>query len=655
MIPEPDGSDAEVLPHMKRSGVLAIALLTAFVSPAVTRGRTANGPAAQPPARPAAGTIQVSVDATEASRDLFHTRLVIPATAGPMTLLYPQWIPGEHGPTGPIMQMAGLTFTAGGRTLAWTRDTSDNFTFHLDVPAGVSSIEAAFDYLSPSTTAGFTAAAGASQSLAVVSWNTVVLYPAGYPSDDLTFASSLTIPSGWKFGTALPVARQSGDSITFSPVSLTTLVDSPVLAGRHFRVIPIGGGGDLPPHEIDVAAESDGELEMPATMTEAYKRLVLEANALFGAHHYTKYHFLVTLSDQVSHFGLEHHESSDDRTSERALLDDDRRLQFSGLLPHEFVHSWNGKYRRPAGLATGDYQKPMQDDLLWVYEGLTEYLGYILTARTGLQTPDQFRDDVASVASGLDNRSGRTWRPNQDTATMAAQLYNAPGEWSNYRRGVDFYDEGVLLWLDVDTTIRRLTNGGKSIEDFVRAFHGPPSTGPMLKPYTFDDVVMALEHVAPNDWRAFLRERLDSTSPHANLAGIEAGGWNLIYNDTPNLLQKAGESTNHGLNLTASGGLVLNEEGRIGDIVKRSPADVAGLSPGMIVIAVNGRKYSADVMREALERAKSDSQPLSLIVQHGEYFITASLDYHGGVRYPHLEREASKPDVLGTIMAPLVK
>jgi predicted metalloprotease with PDZ domain len=630
---------------------LLLLALPALAAPPQRRTRPEPAPAAAA-AKPPVGPIAVDVDASEVTRDIFHTRLLIPASPGPLTLLYPQWIPGEHGPTGPILQMAGLKITAGGQTIPWRRDNLDNYTVHVDVPAGATAVEVTFDYLSPSNTSGFTAAASASENVAVVSWNTVVLYPAGYGSDELTYTASLKLPAGWKYGTALPVASPSGETIGFSPVSLTTLVDSPVLAGRHFRVVPIGGG-DVPPHEIDIAAESEAELEMSPEMTDSFKRLVTEGQALFGAHHYMKYHFLVTLSDQVSHFGLEHHESSDDRTSERALLDDDKRLQFAGLLPHEFVHSWNGKYRRPADLATPDYQKPMQDDLLWVYEGLTEYLGYVLTIRTGLQKPDEFRDDVAHVAAVLDTKSGRTWRPIQDTATMAAQLYTAPGEWSNYRRSVDFYDEGVLLWLDVDTTIRKQTNGAKSIEDFVRLFHGPPSTAPMVKPYTFDDVVAALNQVTPYDWRAFLRQRLDTTDPHANFGGIESGGWRVVYTEAPNLIEKANESVGKALDLTFSGGLVIGEDGRVGDVVKRSAADRAGLSPGMTIIAVNGRKYSHDAMREVVSAAKGGTKPIDLIVQNGEYIRTTSLDYHDGLRFPHLERDSSKPDVLGAIMKPL--
>lgn len=607
-----------------------------------------------PAQRRAVGPITVAVDATEAYRGIFHTKLTIPAKPGPLTLLYPQWLPGEHGPTGPILQMAGLKITSNGATLPWTRDTRDNFTFHVDVPDRAASVDVTFDYLSPTTTSGFTATASTTESLAILSWNTVVLYPAGFDSDDLTFASSVRLPAGWKYATSLDVASAAGDSVSFKPASLTTLVDAPLLTGRYFRVVGIGGNG-LPPHEIDMAGESEAALALSAEKADAYRRLVAETHALFGAHHFAKYHFLVTLSDEVSHFGLEHHESSDDRTAERALIDDNRWTQFAGLLPHEFVHSWNGKYRRPAGLATGGFQKPMQDDMLWIYEGLTEYLGYVLTARSGLQSAEASRDAFALVAGALDTTSGRSWRPNQDTATMAAQLYNAPGEWSNYRRGVDFYSEGVLLWLDVDVTIRTKTNGAKSIEDFVRLFHGAPSTGPMVKPYTFDDVVSALKQVTPNDWRAFLRERLDSVNPRANLAGFENGGWRVVYTDAPNVVGKASEEIGKSLDLTYSGGLTINDEGRIGDIVKGAAADRAGLAPNMTIVAVNGRKYSEDVMREALAAAKGGSAPIQLIVQNGEYFRTTALDYHDGLRYPHLERDSAKPDLFGKILEPLVK
>jgi predicted metalloprotease with PDZ domain len=401
-------------------------------------------------------------------------------------------------------------------------------------------------------------------------------------------------------------------------------------------------------------ADSAIALQADAEKVTAFQHLVEEANALFGAHHYRDYHFLVTLSDHVSNFGLEHHESSDDRDGERSLIDADEWRGFAGLLPHEFVHSWNGKYRRPAGLATRDYQQPMQDDLLWVYEGLTEYLGYVLTVRSGLETFDEFRDDLAHVAAWLDCKGGRAWRPLQDTASAASLLYPAPGEWANWRRGADFYDEGVLLWLDVDTLMREESHGAKSIEDFVRAFHGAPTSGPLVKPYTFDDVVAALDAIVPHDWRAFFRQRLDATDPHAPVGGLARAGWRLGWSETPNSAEHAGEAKNKGFSLVYSLGLEVNEEGAITDVVAGGPAQKAGLSPGMKLVAVGGRRCTRERIEDALTEAKGAARPIDFLVENGDFFTSCRVDYRGGLRYPHLERDAAKPDLLLQIMQPLV-
>ena len=403
-------------------------------------------------------------------------------------------------------------------------------------------------------------------------------------------------------------------------------------------------------------AVADGEAALQASDAKiaAYRRLVAEANELFGAHHYRDYRFLVTLSDRVSSFGLEHHESSDDRDAERSFLDADAWRGFAGLLPHEYVHSWNGKYRRPAGLATRDYQQPMKDDLLWVYEGLTEYLGCLLTVRSGLQSPDEFRDDLAHVAAALGARGGRAWRPLQDTASAASLLYPAPDEWANRRRGVDFYDEGVLLWLEVDTLMRGESRGAKSIEDFVRAFHGAPTTGPMVKSYTFDDVVAALAAIVPYDWRAHLRSRLDSTDSQAPLGGVEASGWRLAWSETPNGTEHAAEAKGKGFALTYSLGLAFGDDGAIADVVAGSPADKAGLCPGMKIVAVAGRRTTRERLNEALADAKGSGRPIELLVENGDYFTPCRIDYRGGARHPHLERDAGRPDLLAQIISPLV-
>jgi predicted metalloprotease with PDZ domain len=448
------------------------------------------------------------------------------------------------------------------------------------------------------------------------------------------------------------VAQRSGSNIEFAPVALNTLVDSPVLAGAYFRVIPLTRD-ETPQHEIDMAADSEAALAMSEDDIEHYQHLVAETGALFGSRHYRDYHFLLSLSDDVTHFGLEHHESSDDRVPERTLLDEGLHLYEADLLSHEFVHSWNGKYRRPADLATPDYQQPMKDDLLWVYEGLTQYLGDILAARSGLFTPEQFRENAAYIAATLNHRAGREWRSLQDTADSASILYDAPDEWTAWRRSTDFYDEGELLWLEADTLIRQQTRGRRSLNDFCRSFFGGPGGELALKTYTFDDLISALNEVAPYDWKGFFTERLNSHSPHAPLGGIEQGGWRLTYSDDPNPSQTAAEQARRILDLSFSLGLVLDEDGTVRDVIPGTAAAKAGLGPGMKIAAVSDRQWSIELMREAIRRTKSNTKPLKLLVANGEYYKTYSLDYHGGIRYPHLERDPGHSDLLSEIIRPL--
>ena len=475
--------------------------------------------------------ISIFVDATDAPRKIFHARMTIPAKPGSLTVYYPKWIPGEHGPTGPIQDLAGLHFTAKGQELPWRRDLLDGWTFHVEVPAGAASVEASLDFISPAGPEGiYTGGATATERMAVLNWNAVLLYPEGWTSDELIYDASLRLPAGWKFGTSLPIASQSGDEIKFAPISLTMLVDGPVITGQYLKVVPLNPG-QTPPVEMDIAADSAAALDAPADVWESYKNLVAQAGALFGARHYRDYHFLYSLSDHVAHFGLEHHESDDSRSEERALVDPGKRLLSSGLLSHEYVHSWNGKYRRPADLATPDYEKPMQTDLLWVYEGLTDYLGEILTGRSGLRTKEGFRDELAYVAADLDHRPGRTWRNLQDTADGVPSMQDAPHQWESWRRPLDYYEEDELNWLWVDTIIRQQTHGQKSMDDFCRIFHGGPSGPPQMKTYSFEDVLNTLNQVAPYDWRGFWMERLGNHGPGAPLGGIEASGWKLVYDD----------------------------------------------------------------------------------------------------------------------------
>ncbi len=603
-----------------------------------------------------AQAISIAVDLRDAPRNIYHAQLTFPVKPGPLTLVYPEWIPGNHRPSGPIANLVGLRMEADGQTVPWERDSVDMYAFHVNVPPGSKELHVSLDAI---TTTGVAGSSGAAASTHVLdlNWNQVVLYPQGASSDAVEFKSSVQLPAGWKFGTALPSTSGQSDSasaVSFAPVSLTTLVDSPLIAGDHYRQINVTPPGESLTHVIDMVAESDAALAMTPADEAAYRKLVAETGALFGARHYTEYHFLLTLSDEVGGRGLEHHQSSDNGLEERALIDPDLHLLGTGLLPHEFTHSWNGKYRRPAGLATKNYQDPMKGDLLWVYEGLTEYLGDVLAVRSGLRTPEQYREGLADTAADLDHRPGRTWRPLTDTARSVQILRLGGPAWLSWRRSLDYYPEGELIWLEVDATIRQQSHGQKSLDDFCRLFHGGQSGPPKVVPYTFDDIVSTLNQVVPYDWAKLLNDRVNAVSTHAPLGGIERGGWRLVYSDQPNLFVHAEEKIYKGIDTGYSIGLRLGDEGKVSDVIYGSPAYTAGIGPGMKLVAVNGRKYSKEVLTAAIQAAKGNRQPIDLLLENADFYKTYSVSYHDGVKQPHLER-ADGPDIIGDILKPLSK
>ena len=599
-------------------------------------------------------SIRLHVDLTDAPRNIYHAHLKIPAHAGEMSLVFPKWIPGNHRPSGPIGALTGIHMQSGGHEIPWERDPVEMYEFHVNVPSGASSIEVSLDAITTLDSAGGGGPA-ASSDILDLNWNAVLLYPKGVKSDEVSFSPSVTLPAGWKFGTALPVEHTDGDDVEFGTVSLTTLVDSPMIAGSHYRRIDLTKPGESPTHVMDLVADAEGDLAMSPKDVAAYQKLVAETGALFGARHYRQYHFLLTLSGQVGGHGLEHHESNDSVEFERALLDPDMHMLSGDLVTHEFAHSWNGKYRRPAGLATPNYQEPMIGDLLWVYEGLTQYLGTILAARSGLWTDEQYREALASTAADLDHRSGRTWRPLEDTARSVQTLRMMGSQWQNWRRGLDYYPEGELIWLEVDSIIRQQTHGERSLNDFCRRFHGGESGPPKVVPYTFDDVVRTLNDVAPYDWASLLRERVAATSTHAPLGGIERGGWKLVYTDQPNLFEKAITKLAKFSDFSDSLGFSVGANGKIDDVVVGSPAYQAGLGPGMRLVAVNGRKWSSAVLQAALKAAQGNTQPIELLAENAQFFKTYSVSYHEGDRHPHLERVSGQPDMLGEIIKPLTK
>jgi predicted metalloprotease with PDZ domain len=595
--------------------------------------------------------ITISVDATQVSRRILHAKLVFPVHPGPLTLYYPKWLPADHSPDGPIWNLAGLKFFCGAHEVPWQQDDVDMYAFHLVVPEGASSVEALLDFLisAPGPTIDFSASGAA--NLFILMWSQVVLYPKGWPTAQLTFLPTLTLPSDWKFSTSLPVSNRSGNTVSFAPVALDLLIDSPVQSGQYIRVFPLNPNGS-PLQELDVLSDDAWALDVPSDLIDHYKQLVAEAEALYKSHHFREYHFLLTLSDNVMELGQEHHESSDDRVKQHTLVDPNARLHMAGLFPHEFSHSWNGQYRRPEGLATPDFQEPMKGELLWVYEGLTEYLGTILSARSGLLTRSQSRDRIATVASDMEHRAGRRWRSLQNTATAAQILYFSVPEWASYRRGTDFYPEAVLIWLEVDATIRKLTGDHKSMDDFCHVFYAGHEGEPVIKTYTFEDLVSTLNGIAPYDWASFFRSRLDATAD-APLGGLIGSGWRLVYNNEANEMMLAVAEVLGGGDFTSSIGLRVKHDGSVIDSTPGMPAFESGISPYLKIIGVNGRAFSMDELKRAVRDSETSASPIELMTDNSGKMELHKIHYQGGSRFPHLERVDGSPDYLDEILKPL--
>ncbi|HEY4572929.1 MAG TPA: M61 family peptidase, partial [Thermoanaerobaculia bacterium] len=590
-----------------------------------------------------------------------HSRLVIPAAPGPLTLAYPKWVQGEHAPGGPIMQVAGFTVSANGKALPWRRDPLEMFLVKVEVPAGAREVEVTLDYLSPPegiNGLGYGETPNSTPHLLIVDWHDLLVYPLGADAREIPVRATLRLPAGWKHDTALSLSEKTEKGagkegeLTFAPTSLYTLIDSPVLAGEFFQTFNLGPP-EAPVH-LSMAADRRSSLTISEERLAAYRRVAAEAMALFGARHYRQYRWLLALSDAIDHNGLEHHESSDDRGPADMFSDEAELVRQGTLLPHEYIHSWNGKYRRPAGLATRDPQQPLDTELLWVYEGMTRYLGdFLLTSRSGIRGIEMSRDYIAWVAANADhNRPGRKWRPLADTAAAAQVLSGLPTPWTAYRRALDYYDESGLIWLEADTILRQKSGGTKSFDDFCHAFHGGASSSPAVVPYTAEDVYATLGKIVPYDWKGFFAERVYAVQPRAPLGGIEGAGWKLVYTDQPNAYQKLRARSSKLVDESFSLGIWVKEDGTVADIVTGSPAWDAGLGPGMKIVAVAGRAWDADVLPEEVKAAKGASAPIEIAVQQGDVLKTFKVNYHEGERYPHLEREASKPDLLGAILAP---
>ena len=611
------------------------------------------------------GPIGLSVDATDLDRHLQRVTQTLPVPGpGPLRLLFPQWLPGTHGPEGDVSQLAGLVIRGGGAVLPWRRDPLDPVAFLVEVPPGVGQLELQFQHLAPiSSEQGRPTM---TRQILGVQWNQTLLYPAGVDASQLRVQARLRLPGGWQAATALrdgqgqPAQADGQGWLQFAPVSLETLVDSPLFAGRHVRRIPLDEPGAARPVVLHLLADEADQLQPSDSQVAAHRQLVQQADRLFGARHWRQYDFLLAQSDEFGGIGLEHHESSENGVAPGYFKDWDKAIASRELLPHEFTHSWNGKFRRPADLATPHYNTPMQNSLLWVYEGMTQFWGHVLTARSGLSTAEQSRDNLAYVAASLDSRAGRQWRNLQDTTNEGTIHAPHRSAWRDWQRGADYYDEATLIWLDADTLIREKSGGARSLDDFARAFFGVatshrPDGSIAPRTYTFDEVVATLNAVQPHDWAGFLRQRLDSHGPGAPLDGLARSGWKLVWRDTESPFAKQAPGWGgqpRWADFRWSLGLMVAKDGQLKAVGWNSPAFQAGLAPGLTLVAVNLQAYSADRLAEAVRANREGKAPIQLLLKEGDQYRQVSLDWRGGLRYPALERIEGTPDRLGQLYAP---
>ena len=605
--------------------------------------------AAAAPAAPAApgAPLSVRVDAREAPNMILHSKVRVPARPGPLTLVYPKYIPGTHGPSGRVGDIIGLRISAGGRPLAWQRDPELTSEFRLTVPAGAAAVDVELDVVVDNRWR-------ASPDVSEFNWNRVLLYPKGAEARRLRVEPSVSLPRGWHHATALKPASDANGELVFRPVTLETLVDSPVVMGRAGRTVDLGQSLGAS-HALALVANSEDALRPSDAQVTLYRQLVAETAALFGARHYGAYTFLYILSGKAGGSGLEHHESSQNLSPERLFSNPDAFRTNADLLPHEFAHSWNGKYRRPEGIVTPNFQQPTRNELLWVYEGLTQYFGWLLAGRSGLRSPQDQKDDLASTAATLDAIPGRQWRSLADTTNVPAIGQEPSRSWYSAQRGGDYYPESMLIWLEVDVIIRQKSGGKRSLDDFARAFFGGANSGPEVKPYDLADLVKALGAVAEHDWKGFFAQRVTAVAPRAPVGGIEGAGYKIAYRDKPNELQLAEERAFSSANERATLGLVVGENGSVRDVHPGGPAARAGLVPGVTVVAVNGRRYAAEALHQAVADAKGpNAPPLEFIVERDGFYRTLRVAWAEGARHAHLERDPSKPDLLAAILAPRV-
>jgi predicted metalloprotease with PDZ domain len=654
------------MPHsfFRRAGAAAFFTVLYIVLITTADAQKSPGPQPTPPAPaiaapadiPYPGTISLLVDVTNISDRILTVHETIPIKSRDLTLLYPEWLPGTHSPSNRVSDFAGLMVTANGKPVPWLRDRVDMYAFHIEAPKDATTLDVSFQYLAPIDPKR----GRISSKFADITWNSVVLYPAGYFSRDIKFDTSLRLPEAWKFASALEVKSQNGNLVQFKETTLNTLIDSPLYAGVNFKRLDLSTGPDNPVY-LDVFADKPADLEITPEELQYHKNLAIEAQKLFNSHHYDHYDFLFSVSDVVSGKGLEHHQSSEDGARANYFTDWGAGVSGRALLPHEYTHSWNGKFRRPADLWTPNFNVPMRNDLLWVYEGLTDYFGNVLSARSGMLTPEQARDAFAEIAAYFEISPGRTWRSLQDTTNepIASSHGAISQSWPNWQRGYDYYPESDLIWLDADTKIRELSGGKKSLDDFARLFFGIENGSYVTLTYTLDDLVKALNTVQPYDWAGFFRTRVYEVNPSVPENGFTQGGYRLVYNDNqPEWMKKeepvrgAGFATSLGFSIRSDMGGSPDSHGAIAQVWWDSLAFKAGITPDMQLQAVNDQKYTPAVLRETILAAEKSQDPIKLLLKRGDEFVTIALDYHGGMRYPHLERVESTPDRLDEIFAP---
>ena len=587
------------------------------------------------------------LDARDVGRGLMTATMQIPVKPGAFTFVYPKWVPGEHGPTGPLDNISEIKVSAGGQTLEWRRDLVDMYAFHVDVPRGVHTLDVRFTVLVNSADDRMSTA-----NLAIINWNRVLFYQADTNSHKVYFKPSIILPDGWSYGTALPGPQQSGQRVDFAEVALNMLVDSPLDLGRYYKHIELWREGSAY-QMLDAFADKPQDLEFPDKLIAEYKHMTPEALALYGSRHWNDYHALLTLSDQIGFQGIEHHQSSDYRAPVDFMTNPKEQLAAGDLVTHEFSHSWNGKYRRPADLTQPNFQIPERTDLLWVYEGMNQYLGDLLSFRAQIRKPSDYPEYLASLYASLASEPGRNTEPLIDTTTAAPYLYEARGSYPSIRRTAgDFYGEGELFWLDVDTLIREKTHGEKSLDTFLHLYSAPALTGPITKTYTRADIERLLNEVVPNDWHAFIQKRIYEVAPTPPTAELARSGWKLVYTSEPNRFMEVDDALRHMNNQWYTYGIRINKDDTLTDVREGSPAWNAGMAPGMKIAAVDGQAYGDDVLKYVLTQAEHSNGPTVFLVQQDGWYRTVNVDYHGGPKYPHLVRINGTPDMLAKIMAP---